>query len=405
MTLRGRGWKVLCSSRQIVAEVAWHAKGPTISHNFDLQFIFDLNFAMCWDEYAQFEKAIFEEREQSNREQRYVLANRVRMTANQRASVLLLRERTAAALPPLAPEPYELRTTFPSNHTTLREHLLLPYYAVLCSILFFTTPIWFPVSVAIACLEKVGLWSYIKRPFQHLVLSPILSAARAVLRPLRYSYGLVVGLSRKCTRPAIRTRIRHYIVKLRSLTVALLLLPSRTFFILVHRTTKLASVLLSPDSYPVECKKASCSCLLRHLRDAINGMAGFGKKLFYGIVTLVLGFFAVLPLTIYAVITFWLAVGWLSLMILVKGAGVIQRSLKHWWKGDDRNSPEAIAERNRAAAVAKREARSRSESFSQSSASTHSRSQSNRSNRSGSSVSLVSLPYNPPQIDRDYEGT
>lgn len=151
-------------------------------------------------------------------------------------------------------------------------------------------------------------------------------------------------------------------------------------------------------------KKASYSCSLEHSRDAIIAMAGFGKKLFYGIVTLVLGFFAVLPLTVYAVITFWLAVGWLSLMILVKGAGVVQRSLKHWWKGDDRNSPEAIAERNRAAALAKREARSRSGSFSQSSASTHSRSQSNRSNRSGSSVSLVSLPYNPPQIDRDYEG-
>ena len=134
-------------------------------------------------------------------------------------------------------------------------------------------------------------------------------------------------------------------------------------------------------------------------------MAGFGKKLFYGIVTLVLGFFAVLPLTVYAVITFWLAVGWLSLMILFKGAGVIRRGIQHWWKGDDRNSPEAIAERNRAAALAKREARSRSESFSQSSASNvTSRSQSNRSNRSGSSVSLVTLPHNPPQIDRDYEG-
>lgn len=189
------------------------------------------------------------------------------------------------------------------------------------------------------------------------------------------------------------------------MTVALPLLSPRTLFRLVQRTTKLAFVILLPGSCPVICKKAFCSCSLAYLRNAIIAMAGFGKKLFYGIVTLVLGFFAVLPLAVYAVITFWLAVGWLSLIILVKGAGVIQRSLKHWWKGDDRNSPEAIAERNRAAAVAKREARSRSESFSQSSASTHSRSQSNRSNRSGSSVSLVSLPYNLPQIDRDYEGT
>ena len=134
-------------------------------------------------------------------------------------------------------------------------------------------------------------------------------------------------------------------------------------------------------------------------------MAGFGKKLFYGIVTLIIGFFAVFPLIIFAAITSALAIGWLSLMILFKGAGVIRRSLIHWWNGDDRNSPEAIAGRTRAAANAKREARSRSESFSQSSPSNiTSRSHSNRSNRSGSNVSLVSLPQNPPQIDRDYEG-
>lgn len=135
-------------------------------------------------------------------------------------------------------------------------------------------------------------------------------------------------------------------------------------------------------------------------------MAGFGKKLFYGIITAILGFFAVLPLIACAVVTFSLAIAWLSLMILSKGAGVIRRSLQHWWNGDDRNTPEAIAERTRAAAHAKREARSRSESFSQATASSATpRSQSNRPNRSGSNISLVSLPQNAPQIDRDYEGT
>jgi hypothetical protein len=134
-------------------------------------------------------------------------------------------------------------------------------------------------------------------------------------------------------------------------------------------------------------------------------MAGFGKKLFYWIVTATIGLFAVFPLIILAVVTFAFAIGWLSLMILLKGAGVIRRGFQHWWNGDDRNSPEAIAERTRAAAHAKREARSRSESFSQPSASNvTSRSHSNRSIRSGSNVSLVSLPQNAPQIDRDYEG-
>ena len=325
------------------------------------------------------------------------------MDAGQRASTGLLRQRAVASLPPLPPEPYELRTTFPSNHTTLREHFLLPYYAVLCSILLLTSPVWVSVGLVSTCLEKVGLWPYIARPIRYLVLSPTLSAARAVFRPLRYSYGVTVGLSRRHTRTA--QSISRYIVRSISLTVALLLLPSRTLVRLIHRTTKFASVVLSPNYCLVNCTKASYSCSLAHLRDVIIAMAGFGKKFFYGIVTLVLGFFAVLPLAVYAVITFWLAVGWLSLMILFKGAGVIRRGIQHWWKGDDRNSPEAIAERNRAAALAKREARSRSESFSQSSASNvTSRSHSNRSNRSGSSVSLVSLPHNPPQIDRDYEG-
>jgi hypothetical protein len=190
---------------------------------------------MCWDEYAQFEKALFEKGE--SRELRYVLANRVRMDAGQRASTGLLRRRAVASLPPLPREPYELRTTFPSNHTTLREHLLLPYYAVLCSIFFLTSPVWVSVGLVSACLEKVGLWPYIARPIRYLVLSPTLYAARAVFRPLRYSYGVTVRLSQRHTRTA--QRISRHIVRSISLTVALLLLPSRTLVRLIHRAIKL----------------------------------------------------------------------------------------------------------------------------------------------------------------------
>lgn len=151
--------------------------------------IFFPTFAICWDEYSLYKKALSGGREQTSRELRYVLANRVRIEASQRASAveleLLLRQRTAAALPPLPPEPYEIRTTFSSNHKTLREHLLLSYYAVLCTILFFSVPIWLPISGGIACLEKVGLWLYIARLIRYLVLSPILFVARAASRPLQ----------------------------------------------------------------------------------------------------------------------------------------------------------------------------------------------------------------------------
>jgi len=397
---------------------------------------------MCWDEYKQYKAALSDKRERTSSELRYVLANRVRMDQGQRASAELLRSRLVAALPPLPPEPYEIRTTFPSNHRTLRERLLLPYYAILCSTILLLLPLSVLITVIHQCLVKVGLWPYIEKAFRNLVLSPILSAAgtfyrslqysysageelsdrfwpyierpirylglspilfaaRSALRPLRYSYAAAVGLSRDCTGIA-RGNLRR-IIRSVSLTVALLLLPSRALLGLVHRTTKLASVAVSPTSCPVECKKPSCSCSLTHLRDA---MAGFGKKFFYSIITAILGFFCVLPLIAFAVVTTSLAIGWLSFMMLLKWAGVIRRSILHWWNGDDRNTPEAIAERNRAAADAKREARSRSESCSQASASSATpRSQSNRSNRSGSNISLVSLPLNPPQIDRDYEGT
>lgn len=58
-------------------------------------------------------------------------------------------------------------------------------------------------------------------------------------------------------------------------------------------------------------------------------MAGFGKKLFYGIVTLLIGLFAVFPLIAFAAVTFLLAILWLSGMILFKGGGVIRLSLIH----------------------------------------------------------------------------
>jgi hypothetical protein len=331
----------------------------------------------------------------------FVLANQVRMDQLPIASAGLQRSRRVAALPPLPPEPYELRTTFPSNPVALkREYLLVPYYALFFSTIFLLSPVWVPLGVIIECLVKVGLWPYVERLLRYLVLSPTLSAAQITSRLLGYCYSAAIRLSRGCIRIALRTP--RYIVKSTSLAIALVLLPSRTLLRSVHRTTRLASVLLSPVSCPVECDKASCSCSLVHSRDA---MAGFGKKLFYGIVTLLIGLFAVFPLIAFAAVTFSLAIVWLSLMILFKGGGVIRRGVTHWWQGDDRNSPAAIAERNRTAAIAKREARSRSESFSQSSASSFTpRSQSNRSNRSGSNVSLVSLPQNAPQIDRDYEG-
>ena len=323
----------------------------------------------------------------------FVLANRVRMDASQQASAESLRLRLVAALPPLPREPYEIRTTFPSQCTTLREHLLLPYYALLCSVLLLSWPFWLPLSVFEECLKKVGLWPYIKRLFQHLVLSPISLTGRIVLRPLRYCYGAAARLSRDCIRVALR--IRRYIARSTSRIVALLLLPYRTFLKLVHRTTRFGSVALTPDTRPVECKTASWSCSL--------DVMGLGKKVVHWIITFALGFWVVLPLIACAAVTFSLAIAVLGLMVLVKGAGYFWLSLKHWWVGDDRNSPEAIARRNRAAAAAKREARSRSESFSQSSTSDlASRSQSRRSNRSGSNISL---PQAPPLIDRDYEST
>lgn len=133
-------------------------------------------------------------------------------------------------------------------------------------------------------------------------------------------------------------------------------------------------------------------------------MAGIALKLFYGVLTILLGGFIVLPLVIFGVFTFTLAVWFLCTLALFKWVGAIWRSLLHWWKGDPRNSPEAVAQRERAAAHAKRLARSQSGSTSASLSSTSNtttRSHSNRSNRSNSNVSLATLP----QLDRDYEGT
>jgi hypothetical protein len=132
-------------------------------------------------------------------------------------------------------------------------------------------------------------------------------------------------------------------------------------------------------------------------------MTGIGRKIFYTIITVLIGAFLFLPLVTLAAITFGCSISFLCFLVVFKGVGVIGRSLVQWWHGDYRNSPEAIARRERTAAYAKREARAHSESRSQSSSSnTTTRSQSRRST---SNVSLASLPQNPPQLDRDYEGT
>jgi hypothetical protein len=127
---------------------------------------------MCWDEYKQFKAALSDKRERTSSELRYVLTNRVRMNPSQRASAEHQRARFVAALPPLPPEPYEIRTTFSSNHTTLRERLLLPYYTVLCSTILLLLPLSVLITVIHQCLIKVGLWPYIEKAFRNLLLSP-----------------------------------------------------------------------------------------------------------------------------------------------------------------------------------------------------------------------------------------
>lgn len=159
------------------------------------------------------------------------------------------------------------------------------------------------------------------------------------------------------------------------------------------RSSYLLSLAQAPDT---------CAQRLRNLH--LIDMANVALKLFYGALTIFLGGFIVLPLAVFGVFTFTLAVWFLCTLALFKWVGAIWHSLLHWWKGDPRNSPEAVAQRERAAAHAKRMARSQSgsTSASQSSASnTTTRSHSNRSNRSNSNVSLATLP----QLDRDYEGT
>lgn len=131
-------------------------------------------------------------------------------------------------------------------------------------------------------------------------------------------------------------------------------------------------------------------------------MASIGRKIFFGFITLLLGIFAVFPLALFAVITFWIAVCYLALLVSFKGMGAIWRSFSQWRNSHGRNSPEAIAVRERLAARAQRIARAQSSPGSQLSntpARSHSN-RSNRTNRSNSNVSLSSLP----QPDRDYEG-
>lgn len=134
-------------------------------------------------------------------------------------------------------------------------------------------------------------------------------------------------------------------------------------------------------------------------------MAGIGKKIFYGYITILIGILFVFPLVVFAVMSFTISIWFLGLVVLFKGISALRRGLEQWWIGDDSNSPEAIEQRKSTAADARRNARSQSESGSQSSASnTTTRSQSNRSNRSNSNVSLASMPQTLPQLDRDYEG-
>jgi hypothetical protein len=132
-------------------------------------------------------------------------------------------------------------------------------------------------------------------------------------------------------------------------------------------------------------------------------MANFAVKAVYGVITLLLGIFVVTPLVVFAVFTFTLAIWFLSLLVLFKGMGTIRLSLSQWWKGDDRNSPDAIARREETAAQAQLIARSQpgSTSGSQSSSSISSSNGTTRrhSNLHNSNASLATLP----QVDRDYE--
>lgn len=121
-----------------------------------------------------------------------------------------------------------------------------------------------------------------------------------------------------------------------------------------------------------------------------------GRKIFFGIATLLIGVFAVLPLFIFAIITFWTAVTFLVFLVLFKGIGASWSRFSQWWSDEPLESPEVVAQRQRTLAAVKRSLRHEAGSGSQSS-NTTTRSHSNRSN---SNVSLASLP----QPNRDYEG-
>jgi hypothetical protein len=130
-------------------------------------------------------------------------------------------------------------------------------------------------------------------------------------------------------------------------------------------------------------------------------MANIAIKAVYGVITILLGIFVVTPLVVFAIFTFTLAIWFLSLLVLFKGMGTIRLSLAQWWKGDDRNSPDAIAEREERAAQAQLMARSQpgSTSASQSSSSSSNTTTRRHSNLHNSNASLATLP----QVDRDYE--
>jgi hypothetical protein len=136
-------------------------------------------------------------------------------------------------------------------------------------------------------------------------------------------------------------------------------------------------------------------------------MAHLGRKILYTIFTTFLGIFLVFPGFILALFTSLVSFWILSLMILYKGLSAIWRSIQFCWSGPDpRNSPEAIARRERIAAEAAAEATARRERVAAEEAAEERRiaqnsasqaSASNTTTRSNSNLSL--------QIDRDYEGT
>jgi len=400
--VEGGGFYVVVSSK-----VAWDAWRQLFSLLTLPSYLCPPTFAMCWDEYRNHKTALAAERVLRNYRIRFSQnPNRIAWaaTASEQAQ---RRQHLVVALPPLPPDPgqntstHNVSSSYPDHYTLLqRADLLVPYYFVIFESFFLLLPILVPLGILQKCLARVGLWPYIERPLRHLVLRSILLTARIALRSCQRSCGVAVGFGRECIRLALA--ISRHIISSVSLIIVLLLLPILHSPGTSHQIPGIVSAVLSLGSSPILCKGDLSTCLLEQPLNNLYNMAGFGRKIFYTILTVFIGVFLFLPLVTFAAITFGLSIWFLSFLIVYKGAGAIGHGLIHWWHGDPRNSPEAIARRERAAAYAKREARAHSESGSQSSASNNTAR--SRSRRSNSNVSLASLPIDPPQIDRDYEG-